>query len=415
MAIETSNPVIEQAVLGSFFMWWKQLRGYMVQLCSADFPVYHKLYSVLCSAYRSGREYDEVLLLTDAQAAGVLQEAIDAASSVITVLDFPKYLERLMEVSQKRRLHDQIFSLYQSGEINIEALEGIVEGEKQKQSNADGRETMERRVEAYLNNLGKKEERIYTGFPMMDKVLGGFRRGTVCHIGARPSTGKTAFAINIASHQKTKRVLFFSLEMSTDMILDRYAADVAGVEYGHFTSQDLSEDQMGKVRKAVGGLGRDKWFFIVDDIYNVEAMASAVLRIRPDLVVVDYIQKVTALRNYNNMRERVEYISGELKKIAKTNHCAILCLSQLSRDGQNAPTMSNLKESGALEADGDYIILLHRPFVLDKREDVSPETTEVLLDKNKFGETGIVNMRFLGQYQRFIEVDERYDDRLGDL
>lgn len=415
MSVETSNPVIEQAVIGSFFNWWKQLQAHMVKLSKNDFIHEQKLFTVLLTAYKSGKEYDEVLLLTDAQAAGLLKEATECAQSVVTVMDFPRYLGRLLEISRRRRLHESIFSLYQSGEISLEALESIIENEKQNQSGFDERETALRKINEYLENLGNKEERIYTGFPLIDKVLGGLRLGTVCHIGARPSTGKTAFAINIASHQKEKRVLFFSLEMSMEMILDRYAADMAEIEYSHFTAQDLSDAQIGDVRQAVGTVAQEKRFYILDNVYNVEAMASAVMRIRPDLVVVDYIQKVTALRNYNNMRERIEYISGELKRIAKANRCALLCLSQLSRDGQNAPTMSSLKESGALEADGDYIILLHRPFVLDKREDISPEVTEVLIDKNKFGETGIVNMWFMGQYQRFVEVDERYDDRLSDL
>ena len=77
--------------------------------------------------------------------------------------------------------------------------------------------------------------------------------------------------------------------------------------------------------------------------------------------------------------------------------------------------MSNLKESGALEADGDYIIILHRPFVLEKRVDINPEETDVLIDKNKFGETGLIKMMFKGKYQRFLEVDQRYSERLEDV
>ena len=121
---------------------------------------------------------------------------------------------------------------------------------------------------------------------------------------------------------------------------------------------------------------------------------------------MDYIQKVTTGKRVLNMREQIEHISGELKRIAKFNSCCIICLSQVSRDGKDEPTMSSLKEAGGLEADGDYILMLHRPYVQNKNNpDISPETTVLLIDKNKFGSTGAIDMRFDGSHQRFLEVD----------
>ena len=109
------------------------------------------------------------------------------------------------------------------------------------------------------------------------------------------------------------------------------------------------------------------------------------------------------------MREKIEYISGELKRVARFNNCVVIALSQLRRNNDRAnlvPTMSDLKESGALEADGDYIMLIHRPYVLIKNDPaITPDLTEIIIDKNKFGRTGNIKMSFSGEYQQFMELE----------
>lgn len=409
---EINNTVIEQAVIGSLFQWYDELSEYINSLNESDFTECRELFKVLKSAYTSGKHYDSVLLLGDAKEAGIMDKAAECIQSVYTIISFKDYYIKLIEISRRRRIHDEIFNLYQAGSFDIESLKDIINREEETAPLTSVKEKAIDNIHMYLENLGKREERIYTGFSTMDRVIGGFRYGSVCYIGARPSVGKTTFAVNIANKQKNKNVLFFSLEMNAGMIFDKCAASDGGTLYSDFTKQSLSERSIARTKEVIGRLAKEKRFFVVDDIYNIEAMGSAIMNIKPDLVIIDYIQKVNSLRNFINIRDKIEYISGELKRIAKTFSCVIICLSQLSRDGQSAPTMSNLKESGALEADGDYIILLHRPFVVEKKEYQNPETTEVLIDKNKFGETGIINMRFIGEYQRFVEIDERYDEKL---
>ena len=130
------------------------------------------------------------------------------------------------------------------------------------------------------------------------------------------------------------------------------------------------------------------------------------MEVKPDMVVVDFIQIVDSVKKCDDTRTKINYISAELKRIAKKTGCIVIALSQLTRGGKDAPTMSDLRESGALEQDGDYIIILHRAYVSDKQK-IDESETQVLFDKNKFGWTGLLHYKFSGIYQRFTEQSDR--------
>lgn len=407
--------IIERSVIGHLFTFWEDLKSYIPGMDENTFEYHKKEFGILKKAYNSEKKYDQTILLGEAFDLGFGDKVVKCCSEAVSVFGFKGHYDELMEINSVRRLNERITELYQKRNISLDNLNRIVEEERNRCSYSSAGDRAVSSMDRYIKNLGKKEPRIFSGFSLMDKVTGGFRPGTVCHIGARPSTGKTTFAINIAQRQAHKRVLFFSLEMSAGMIFDRYASNIAEIDYSLFTAQNLSEKNIEDIKNIFCNVADRKNFFVLDDVYNIESIISSTMRIKPDLVIIDYIQKVGTVKNIPVMRERIEYISGELKKLAKESGSVIICLSQLSREGQNAPTMSNLKESGALEADGDYIIILHRPFVLEKKVDISPEETEVLIDKNKFGETGIIKMLFKGKYQRFLEIDERFCERLEDL
>ena len=153
-------------------------------------------------------------------------------------------------------------------------------------------------------------------------------------------------------------------------------------------------------------LGKSKEkFFVLDDVYNVEQMCNVLMEQKPDLAVIDFMQIISTTSKFVETRHKIDYISALLKRTAKNTGTVIMVLSQLSRAGKDSPTMSDLKESGGLEQDGDYIALLHRPYVLKKDIETPPGCTELLLDKNKFGATGKINMFFDLVHQRFSEVD----------
>ena len=256
----------------------------------------------------------------------------------------------------------------------------------------------------YLNTYFNKFETIPTGFDELDHLLnGGLLEGTVASIGARPSVGKTTFAINIASHNPDKQILFFSLEMSAKMILDRLVADVGNIDYTIAGKHEVSSEQFKKVKEIVE-MHRNMQVF--DRLSNISDIVQLIYQAKPDMAIIDFAQIITTDKQFIDNRQRIDYISQKLKQCAKATGTVVLLLSQLTRDGREQPTMSNLKESGGLEQDSDYIILLHRPYVLDKtNEDVLPKDATVILDKNKFGNTNKIKFDFNGAYQRFTECD----------
>ena len=145
---------------------------------------------------------------------------------------------------------------------------------------------------------------------------------------------------------------------------------------------------------------------IEDSISNIEDIVSLIHETKPDFVIIDYIQIVTSKSLFTDNRQRIDHISRLLKQTAKQTGAHILSLSQITRAGKDRPTMSDLKESGGLEQDSDYIMLLYREYVNDKSAQIKPEATTLTLDKNKFGRTGEIEMNFDGVHQRFTIADD---------
>lgn len=254
----------------------------------------------------------------------------------------------------------------------------------------------------YLLHYDEKLRRFPTGFAELDSLFsGGLAAGTVACIGARPSMGKTALALNIASADPERRVLFISIEMTAGMIFDRLVSDKAGVDYSLAVKHEVEKETV----KAV--IGRYGALTVVDDVSRVEDICSLISEKKPDLTVIDFVQIVTSVKKFPDNRQRIDHISQQLKAAAKASGGCIIILSQLTRNGKDKPTMTDLKESGGLEQDSDYVLILHRPYVNDKgNSEVDERTATLTLDKNKFGQTRELKFSFDGRHQRFTEISD---------
>ena len=398
---------IEMPVIGCLIMYYNEFSGYIPQLDISDFVYCRELFSIIKSEYDSGNKTDSALILSKCAEKGLGGDAYACGQAVTTSQNFKSYFDELKRVSFQRRLKGRLGSLAMNmGDISLEDVAKIVEDESENFSGGFLCKAQEN-LKEYRDSIGIKKERIFTGFPTLDKTLGGLRKPGVSYIGARPSTGKTTFALNIAANQEMRRVLFFSLEMSAEMIYERMASNALMLDYNLFSQQKTNDSENGQILEYINEFEKNRNLFVLDDVYSIEGISAAVTEIKPELVIIDYVQKITTTRQMFNLREQMEFISGELKRIAKFGGCHVMALSQIARQGKDAPTMSDLKESGALEADGDYIMLLHRPYVVDKANPNNrPQDAQVLLDKNKFGRTGMVDMYFDGTYQRFREIIE---------
>lgn len=261
---------------------------------------------------------------------------------------------------------------------------------------------------AILHDKDQKS-RILTGLETLDNKIAGLRIGNVSVLGAEPSTGKTAFALNVAleAWKQGKKVLIFSLEMSKEQMLDRMISNYIELDYRDISNKTLTEKHLGWYDSTARKLAEGNRLYIIDTCYLVEDMQSYIAEVKPDLVIVDFLQFCRTLAKIDTTADRLEHIMGDFKRTAKLDYCKchIMLLSQPSRQAtREGASMFALKGSSGIEQGGDLILLLDRPHVRDN--EVPPEQAFIKIAKNKFGETGKVELYFDGAHQRFREKAE---------
>lgn len=408
------NREIEMSIIGSLVMWHNELQRQIAEITPQDFYYAdcRALFEIIKARSDAGDSIDLVLIAAyipdgDTALKSCLMEAYTSPSTSVL---FNHYLLTLKEMSQSRRIKQRLSGLVADGNTaSLDDLQKIISDEKDNVFVKSYIDKSKADLQDFINNVGTQKQRIMLGFPALDKVIGGLRIPSVMMLGAYPSVGKTAFALNVAASQN-KPVVFFSLEMSAEMIYERMVSSIGRIDYDLFSTQALTPEQARDAAETAETL-KAKDFYVFDSIYDVEGHGSVIASIKPKLVVVDYIQKVRTGKKADNRRNEIDYISGMYKQIAKHNDCAIILLSQVSRIDRNEPNMSSLKESGALEADGDYVAILHRPYVIQKDDpSVTPEQAYILIDKNKFGNTGKRSLYFKGKFQRFYDTRDDYEN-----
>lgn len=392
---------LEYKIIGTALLVEQEQRDLIFREVSASYfedTALAAIFRKLSAAYKAYPNADSTAYfsaLSEDERRNVLMMMDKMISPAIAAEQMNDTLRAFCEDYQKRSLKSSVADLALGEPTAADIRKLADEAESLTKSRADS-------AAKYIAEYNEPIEVIKTGFPSLDSLLnGGFMRGTLTTIGARPSTGKTTYAINIATHSPAQKVLFISIEMSARMIYDRIVADKADVDY---KKSGLHLIDFDKARQIVEGYPN---LTIVDDMSGIEDIEQFIYTERPDVVVIDFIQIVTSVNRFTDNRQRIDYISQRLKSAAKKTNCCIISLSQITRGGKDCPTMSDLKESGGLEQDSDYIILLYREYVNDKSNAaVKPEATIVTLDKNKFGKAGELHMDFIGSRQRFIEADD---------
>lgn len=267
-----------------------------------------------------------------------------------------------------------------------------------------------------LFDRGKSVTGVETGFVDLDRMTSGLQPGELIILAARPSLGKTALALNIASHAAIKGspVGVFSLEMSKESLLIRLLCSEARIDSHKLRTGFSSRDDWSRMTQALGRLAEAP-------LYIDDAPALSIMQIRArarrmkaekglSMIVVDYLQLITGAGRFENRTQEVSYISRSLKSIAKELHVPVLALSQLSRAPEerpgHRPQLSDLRESGSIEQDADVVLFIFRQDVY-KRADEEEEggepsgKTELIIGKQRNGPTGNVPVVFIKRYARF--------------
>lgn len=405
---------IEQAILGHLFVDNNLIKN--IHLLSVDdfADERHKtIFTAIQKVYEQYGCVDSPIITKELNDVDLCSELLICGNKAVTPSLFDDYVEMLKRQAQKRRLTKAVDGLIWLDNCTPDELQRVIDDEDKFGDIAGAERKADINYQNYLDSLDNPKKLVDTGFGMIDNQIKGLEQGTLFIIGARPSTGKTSFALNIANNQvkRGRKTAFFSLEMSANMIYDRMIANRLSLSYSDVAQRKFDDVTKDEIVQEITELKNNKFFSVIDDTYNVENICSQIVELKPVIAVVDFIQVVSTSQNYRDLREKINYISAELKRVAKKTGCIVIALSQVTRQGKDAPTMSDLRESGALEQDGDYIVMLHRPYVLDKN--FADETeTDVLFDKNKFGWTGSIKTYFDAKHQRFTGFSDR---DIGDL
>jgi replicative DNA helicase len=427
----------EQSVLGGLLLdnsAWDRAGDLLTQ---TDFYRYeHKLiYKAVGELVAASKPADVITVFEQLQMHGKAEECggvayLNAlAQSVPSAANLRRYAEIVRERAVLRKLieaSDEIATnafnpAGRSVSQILDEAEGRVfqigeEGQRSKQ----GFQSMDQLVVQLIDRVTELHENgaedvtgVRSGFYDLDRMTAGLQPGDLIVLAARPSMGKTAFALNIAENvavQEGLPVVVFSMEMGASQLALRMVGSLGRIDQSHLRTGRLNDDEWGRLSEAVDRLKGASVF-----IDETPALNPAELRARArrqaracgrlGLIVVDYLQLMSGSSNSDeNRATELGEISRGLKALAKELQCPVMALSQLNRSvetrNDKRPMMSDLRESGAIEQDADVIMFIYRDDYYDK-ESKKPGVAEIIVGKQRNGPVGTVELTFLKPLTRF--------------
>lgn len=262
-----------------------------------------------------------------------------------------------------------------------------------------------------------------TGYEAVDAILSGFQKSDLIILAARPSTGKTALALDIARKvavDHNKSVGFFSLEMSADQLTDRMLSAESQVDSWRMrTGRGLTDDDFARISVAMETLSKAPIYIDDKPGNTILQMRSTARRLKAEhgleIIFVDYMQLMNTSKNYDSMVNQVTEISRSLKSLARELDVPVIALSQLSRAVETRggkPRLSDLRDSGSIEQDADVVMFLHK----DRNEDGVGRTniTDVLIEKHRNGAVGHCQLFFDADRTTFLNLDTTHTAMAGD-
>jgi replicative DNA helicase len=438
--VPPQNVEAEQAVLGAILLHSEALITAMERLSSDDFyrPTHQRIFEMMIELAEEDEPVDLITLtakLQDKQQlddiGGVLYLS-ELANAVPTAANVDYYAAIVEEKSMLRRLiraATQIVSNgYASsddvGDLLSEAEQRIFEISQRRSSSGfisirDVLMDVFERVEFLYSHKGGATG-IPSGFVDLDKMTSGFQRSDLIIVAARPSVGKTAFALNIAQNvgvRAKETVAIFSLEMGASQLVQRMICAEANVDATRMRTGYLEGDDWEKLTMAIGALSEASIFIDDSPSITVADIRAKCRRLKQEkglgMILIDYLQLIHGRGKGDNRQQEVSEISRTLKQIARELNVPVIALSQLSRGVEQRqdkrPMMSDLRESGSIEQDADIVAFLYRDDYYDK-ESEKKNIIEIILAKQRNGPVGTVELAFLKNYNKFVNMDRSHQE-----
>jgi len=433
LRIMPNNQEAEQSVIGSMILDKNAIATVLEKLQREDFhrDGHQVIFQAILDLFSKDVPIDLVTLadhlksIDKLEYVGGISYLTELASSVPTTLNLVSYLKIVSDKSMLRKLIRASTEIMDDSYTKQDEVDGVVEDAEKRifniaeKRNSGGFEAIHNILERGLveiqriyNNQGTTTG-VSSPFPELDRMTSGFQKGDMVLIAARPSMGKTTFALNLAEHaalREGKSIAIFSLEMSMDQLAYKFLCSEANVELTKLRNGDLDDRDWENIAKASGPLSQAKIY--IDDTagISVTEMRSKCRRLKLehgiDLILIDYLQLMSG--KGESRQQEVSEISRSIKALAKEMQCPVIALSQLSRAPEqradHRPMLSDLRESGSIEQDADLVMFLYRDeYYHQDTEDKN--IAECIIAKQRNGPVGTVKLAWLGQFSKFARLD----------
>lgn len=427
----------EQAVLGGILIRNTVFHSLVDTLSSDDFylPSHKILYAAFLELYRKNAPVDLVSVASFLKDQGVLENVGGTASiaeltqTVVSGANAEYYATIVRDKSLQRSLIgacsdiiSNCFDQSRSVDTLLDESEQAVFSISERTSSKVFRSSKEL-INRVFEDLTKRMERkemvtgVTTGYNRLDQMTAGLQPSDLVIVAARPSMGKTAFALNMAMRaavQDNVPIAIYSLEMSMDQLMMRMLCAWGKVDLSHLRRGYLDSEEWYRLYNAADVLGQAPIF--IDD---TPALSPLELRARTrrlkaesgvGMVMVDYLQLMRGSRRTDSREQEISEISRSLKSLAKEMQIPVVALSQLNRKLEERtdkrPLLSDLRESGAIEQDADVIMFIYRDEVYHKQEDnPSRGIAEIIIGKQRNGPIGTASLAYLGSFTAFEDLE----------
>ena len=435
------SPQAEQAVLGSMLIDPDCIKDVMDKLQPEDFYLRanRDIFETIYHMFIYSRPIDGVTVAGEMERNGVyndntrdyLVQLMDVTPTSANVMEYVKIVLDKSLMRQVAAAAGSITAMVQEG--NGDAGDMLESAEQKVYAIRRGRSaqnmvTVSMVLQDVMNHLaeltasgGKTLPGLSTGLSAVDAKINGLNKSDLLLLAARPGMGKTSMALNVAlsaAKESGKTVAIFSLEMSREQLVTRLIASEGLVENTRLVTGNLRESDWPRIAEAASSLSRMDIRIDDNPLLTVADMNAKCRRLENlGLVVIDYLQLMTSAggKGYSgeNRQQAVSDISRMLKIMAKELQVPVLCLSQLSRANEKRddkrPMLSDLRESGAIEQDADIVLFLYRDDYYNSDSE-KRNVAECIVAKNRHGETGKVELRWMPEYTAFGTLENRYDD-----
>lgn len=438
--IPPQNIDAEKAVLGAMMLSEEAIGVSIEHIDSFYFyeTAHQKIYEAIKDLY-AGRKNVDLITLSDFLKNKSLLESVGGVSYLTQLADFVPtaanvqyYVDIVKEKGIQRKLirnSTDIISKSYGNNVNVDDL--VDEAErlifeiataKQKQQAVHIKDIIRTTIEN-IDQLYQRKESITgvpTGFIDFDNMTSGLQRSDLVIIAARPSMGKSAFAVSIAEHacvQKNIPVAIFSLEMSKEQLVQRMLCSQARVDAHRVRTGFFSSSEWPKLTSAAGKLSNAPMFIDDTPAITVLELRAKARRLKAShnigLIIVDYLQLMQASTPSDSRQQEISEISRSLKALARELNVPLIAISQLSRAVENRqdhrPQLSDLRESGAIEQDADVVVLLMR----EEYYNPTPENqgiADIIIAKQRNGPVGGIKLKFFKEFVSFANLETAYQE-----